>query len=189
MRRIVHLSTLLRRTQNVSLHTTAVRCFAAEPSKAEVMKMLKELREATGAPVKDCKDAVNTSIAEGIFEQSAIFEKAVELLRIRGVATAAKKSGRAANEGLVAVSTKDNMGVLVEVTSETDFTARNESFQRGVGKIAHAALAFSQNQPVGPLDIDKLLKAPVAGGGTVEDTVLALVTAIRENIKLKRAQS
>eukprot|EP00457_Paulinella_chromatophora_P010209 gb/GEZN01010303.1/.p1 GENE.gb/GEZN01010303.1/~~gb/GEZN01010303.1/.p1 ORF type:complete len:361 (+),score=76.66 gb/GEZN01010303.1/:50-1132(+) len=178
---------LSRQTQYGAL-SAASRYFSSAPSKTEIMDMLKTLRERTGAPIKDCKDAINTSIEQGLFEKAGIFEKAVEFLRIKGVATAAKKSGRTANEGLVAVSTKDNFGVVIEVTSETDFTSRNADFQKGVASITQAALSFAKTQPVGALDIKELLKAPL-GASTVDNTIVGLVTAIRENIHIRRAHS
>lgn len=160
-------------------------------TKIQVLPLLKELRERTGAPMGECKDAINTSLSEGLTEKQDIFDKAVAVLRVKGLATAAKKSGRMANEGLVAAETDDNFGVVVEISSETDFTARNEIFQSGVSNITKSALEFARGQPAGVLSLDDLLAAPSTGpnGGTVGDEVTSLVTAIRENIQIRRASS
>ena len=90
--------------------------------------MVKDLREKTGAGMMDCKKALN--------ETDGDIEAAVDWLRKKGLAKAAKKSGRVAAEGLVGVAVEANVGVAVEVNSETDFVARNEDFQALVRGIA-----------------------------------------------------
>src|ERR1700712_2378004 len=94
--------------------------------------MVKDLREKTGAGMMDCKSALN--------ETAGDIEAAVDWLRKKGLSRAAKKSGRVAAEGLVAVAVRGNRGVVVEVNSETDFVARNEEFQALTRTIAAVAL-------------------------------------------------
>src|SRR5215813_5875289 len=95
-------------------------------------QMVKELRDRTGAGMMDCKAALN--------ETGGDIEAAVDLLRKKGLAKAAKKAGRVAAEGLIAVAVAPTKGVVVEVNSETDFVARNEQFQALVKSIADVAL-------------------------------------------------
>src|SRR5213079_2109198 len=101
---------------------------------AEVTAVLvKELREKTGAGMMDCKRALDDSAGD--------IEAAVDWLRKKGLAAAAKKAGRVAAEGLIGVNTKGGAGAVVEVNSETDFVARNELFQQFVRTIGQLALA------------------------------------------------
>ncbi len=102
--------------------------------------MVKELRESTGAGMMDAKKALT--------ENDGDMEAAVDWLRTKGLAKAAKKSGRTAAEGLVAVVVKDGHGVAVEVNSETDFVAKNADFQTMVGSIATAALGVDRSGSV-----------------------------------------
>src|SRR5712672_4369339 len=95
-------------------------------------QMVKELRERTGAGMMDCKGALTETGGE--------MEQAVDLLRKRGLAKAAKKAGRIAAEGLIGLAVEGSQGVLVEVNSETDFVARNDLFQGLVKMIANVAL-------------------------------------------------
>ena len=95
-------------------------------------QMVKELRELTGAGMMDCKSALG--------ETAGDMEQAVDLLRKKGLAKAAKKAGRIAAEGLIAVALEGTKGVVVEVNSETDFVARNDLFQGLVKMIADVAL-------------------------------------------------
>jgi elongation factor Ts len=137
--------------------------------------MVKELREKTGAGMMDCKSALN--------ETSGDMEAAVDWLRTKGLAKAAKKSGRVAAEGLVGVVAEGTRGALVEVNSETDFVARNESFQKMVGEIAKAALGVDG-------DVEKLLAVPYPGSAlTVKDYVTEQVGTIGENMNVRRAGS
>jgi translation elongation factor Ts len=94
--------------------------------------LVKELREQTGAGMMDCKTALN--------ETDGDMEAAIDWLRAKGLSKAAKKAGRAAAEGLIAVMNNDQRAVLVEVNSETDFVARNEDFQKLVSTIGEMAL-------------------------------------------------
>ena len=132
-------------------------------------KLVKELRDTTGAGMMDAKKALT--------ETDGDMEAAVDWLRAKGLAKAAKKSGRTAAEGLVAVATADGVGVAVEVNSETDFVARNADFQEMVGEIAQIA--------TGAADIDAL-KAADMQGKSVEDYVTAKVATIGENMSVRR---
>ena len=131
--------------------------------------MVKELRDSTGAGMMDAKKALT--------ENDGNMDAAVDWLRTKGLAKAAKKSGRTAAEGLVAVAVKDGKGVAVEVNSETDFVAKNADFQKMVAGIADVAL--------GTTDIDGL-KAADMGGKTVEQTVTDAVAVIGENMSVRR---
>ena len=131
--------------------------------------MVKELRDSTGAGMMDAKKALT--------ENDGDMEAAVDWLRTKGLAKAAKKSGRTAAEGLVGVAVEGGKGVAVEVNSETDFVAKNADFQKMVASIATAALAVS--------DVDAL-KAADIGGKTVEQTVTDAVAVIGENMSVRR---
>ncbi|HEY4919073.1 MAG TPA: translation elongation factor Ts [Xanthobacteraceae bacterium] len=133
--------------------------------------MVKDLRELTGAGMMDCKAA--------LAETQGDMEAAGLLLRKKGLAKAAKKAGRVAAEGLVAVKVAGTKGVVVEVNSETDFVARNDMFQGLVKMVAQVAL------DVGP-DVDKI-KAAKAGSVTVEHALADAVATIGENMTLRRA--
>ena len=134
--------------------------------------MVKELRETTGAGMMDAKKALT--------ETDGDFEAAIDWLRTKGLAKAAKKSSRVAAEGLVAVSTSDGKGVAVEVNSETDFVAKNSDFQEMVKAIATAALHVSNT--------DELASASI-NGKTVTDTLTDNIAKIGENMTLRRMQS
>ncbi|AHM05223.1 Translation elongation factor Ts [Roseibacterium elongatum DSM 19469] len=131
--------------------------------------MVKELREATGAGMMDAKKALT--------ENNGDMEAATDWLRTKGLAKAAKKSGRTAAEGLVAVATDAGTAVAVEVNSETDFVAKNAEFQDMVAGIAKAAL--------GAADVDALKTADL-GGKTVEDTITDKIATIGENMSVRR---
>jgi elongation factor Ts len=133
--------------------------------------MVKDLRESTGAGMMDCKAALT--------ETQGDMEAAGLLLRKKGLAKAAKKAGRVAAEGLVAVKVAGTKGVVVEVNSETDFVARNDMFQGLVKMVAQVALE------VGP-DVNKI-KAAKAGSVTVEHALADAVATIGENMTLRRA--
>jgi elongation factor Ts len=134
--------------------------------------MVKELREMTGAGMMDAKKALT--------ETNGDADAAIDWLRTKGLAKAAKKSGRTAAEGLVAVKVDGGKGVAVEVNSETDFVGKNADFQAMVSSIAGAALTVS--------DVDAL-KAADLGGKTVEETVTAAVATIGENMSVRRMAS
>jgi elongation factor Ts len=134
--------------------------------------LVKDLREKTGAGMMDCKRALT--------EASGDLEGAVDWLRKKGLAAAAKKSGRVAAEGLIGVATAPQMAAMVEVNSETDFVARNEAFQNFVETVAKLALE------TGP-DVEKLKAAAYPGTGrSVADELIYLVATIGENMSLRR---
>ncbi|MGP6088415.1 translation elongation factor Ts [Antarctobacter jejuensis] len=130
---------------------------------------VKELREMTGAGMMDAKKA--------LVETDGDMEAAVDWLRTKGLAKAAKKSGRTAAEGLVAVQIDGGTGVAVEVNSETDFVAKNADFQSMVAGIAGAALK---------VDDVEALKAAEVGGKTVETLITDKIATIGENMSLRR---
>jgi elongation factor Ts len=135
--------------------------------------MVKDLREKTGAGMMDCKTALN--------ETSGDVEAAVDWLRTKGLAKAAKKAGRVAAEGLIGLAAEAKQAALVEVNSETDFVARNQNFQEMVRKIASAALTAKG-------DVDKLAAAKYGSGkATVADTIKEMIGSIGENMTLRRA--
>jgi elongation factor Ts len=135
--------------------------------------MVKELREKTGAGMMDCKAALN--------ETNGDMEAAVDWLRAKGLAKAAKKAGRVAAEGLIGLAADAKQAALVEVNSETDFVARNQKFQEMVGAVANAALKVKG-------DVDKLSDAKYADGkATVAETIKEMIGSIGENITLRRA--
>ena len=131
--------------------------------------LVKELRDSTGAGMMDAKKALT--------ETDGDMEAAVDWLRTKGLAKAAKKSGRTAAEGLVAVAVDGGKGVAVEVNSETDFVAKNADFQKMVAGIAQVALGTS--------DVDAL-KAADMNGKSVEQTVTDAVAVIGENMSVRR---
>ena len=131
--------------------------------------MVKDLREATGAGMMDAKKALT--------ETDGDFDAAIDWLRTKGLAKAAKKSGRTAAEGLVAVAVSNGSAVAVEVNSETDFVAKNAEFQSMVAGIAQAALGVD--------DVDAL-KAADMGGKPVETVITDAIAKIGENMALRR---
>ena len=132
-------------------------------------KMVKELRDTTAAGMMDAKKA--------LVETNGDMEAAVDWLRTKGLAKAAKKSGRTAAEGLVGVAVDGGVGVAVEVNSETDFVAKNGEFQAMVADITKVALGVS--------DVEAL-KAADLGGKSVEDVVTAKIGTIGENMSVRR---
>jgi elongation factor Ts len=134
--------------------------------------MVKDLREKTGAGMMDCKAALN--------EAQGDMEVAVDWLRAKGLAKAAKKAGRVAAEGLIGLAADAKQAALVEVNSETDFVARNQKFQEMVSAIAAAALKVKG-------DVDKLAAAKYGSGkATVADTIKEMIGSIGENMTLRR---
>ena len=131
--------------------------------------LVKELRDSTGAGMMDAKKALT--------ETDGDMEAAVDWLRTKGLAKAAKKSGRTAAEGLVAVHVDGGTGVAVEVNSETDFVAKNAEFQDMVAKIAGAA---------GGVEDVEALKAADLGGKSVADTLTDKIATIGENMSVRR---
>jgi elongation factor Ts len=132
---------------------------------------VKELRDKTGAGMMDCKAA--------LAETGGDIEAAVDWLRKKGLAKAAKKAGRVAAEGLIGVAVAGTKGVVVEVNSETDFVARNDQFQKVVRNIAQVALSTGT-------DVEAI-KAAKVDGASVADTLASAIATIGENMTLRRA--
>jgi elongation factor Ts len=133
--------------------------------------MVKDLREQTGAGMMDCKAALEATSGDP--------EAAVDWLRKKGIAKAAKKADRVAADGLIGVARQDGKGVLVEVNSETDFVARNDLFQGLVKMIAQVALSAGS-------DVEAI-KAAKAGSITVAEAIADTVAKVGENMSLRRA--
>lgn len=132
--------------------------------------MVKELRSKTGAGMMDAKKALT--------ESGGDIEAAVDWLRSKGLATAAKKAGRLAAEGLIGIAVRDGRGVAVEVNAETDFVAKNADFQELVRSIAEVALETGD-------DIE-VLRATDLNGRSVEDALTEAIARIGENMTLRR---
>ncbi|MCP5073366.1 MAG: elongation factor Ts [Rhodobacteraceae bacterium] len=132
--------------------------------------LVKELRDLSGAGMMDAKKALTETAGE--------IEAAMDWLRTKGLAKAAKKSGRTAAEGLVGVKVEGGVGVAVEVNSETDFVGKNADFQNMVRGIASAALAVD--------DVEALGGADMGNGKTVSETVTNAIATIGENMSLRR---
>jgi len=136
-------------------------------------QQVKELRDATGVGMMDCKKA--------LAETNGDMEAAIDWLRTRGLAKAAKKAGRVAAEGLVGVTIEGTRGSIVEVNSETDFVARNEQFQAIVGNVATLALEANG-------DVHVLSEMPYPGSGrSVSGELTDAIAKIGENMNLRRA--
>lgn len=135
-------------------------------------QMVKELREKTGAGMMDCKKA--------LVETDGDMEKAIDLLREKGIAKAAKKSDRIASEGMTHVVSNDKHAIVLEVNAETDFVAKNDKFQELVEKLANHLLA------VRPASLEDALKTEIEDGVTVQEYITEAITKIGENISLRR---
>jgi len=134
--------------------------------------LVKELRDKTGAGMMDCKRALGDTDGD--------IEAAVDWLRKKGLAAAAKKAGRIAADGLVAVATSSNVGAVVEVNSETDFVARNELFQDFARSVSKLAVGVDRS-------VEALKSAAFAGNGkTVEGELADLIARVGENLVLRR---
>jgi elongation factor Ts len=137
--------------------------------------LVKDLREKTGAGMMDCKTALT--------ETNGDIEAAVDWLRKKGLAKAAKKSGRVAADGLVGVAVEDLVGVVAEVNSETDFVARNDDFQALVKGVVAVALDKAPH-----VDVLTVLDSHYMGGGTVGEAIANAIATIGENMTLRRVQ-
>jgi elongation factor Ts len=136
--------------------------------------LVKDLRERTGAGMMDCKKALT--------EAAGDMEAAIDWLRKKGLSAAAKKSGRVAAEGLVGVASAPGRAALVEVNAETDFVARNVTFQAFVETVAHTALAVGE-------DLEAIRAAAFPGTGrTVGEELTHLVATIGEHMNIRRAR-
>jgi elongation factor Ts len=134
---------------------------------------VKELREKSGAGMMDCKKALT--------ENNGDMDAAIDWLRTKGLATAAKKSSRTAAEGLVGVAVEGTTGAAVEVNSETDFVAKNEQFQDFVRNVTRLALTAGA-------DVEVLGAAAYPGGGTVTEKLTSNIATIGENQTLRRGK-
>ncbi len=136
--------------------------------------MVRELRERTGAGMMDCKKALT--------ETNGDMEAAIDWLRKKGLSAAAKKSGRVAAEGLVGVASAPNVAAMVEVNAETDFVARNETFQNFVAEVASLALSVGE-------DVEALKAARFPGTDhSTQEELTRLIATIGENMTIRRAR-
>ena len=135
--------------------------------------LVKDLREKTGAGMMDCKNALSAVGGD--------IEAAIDWLRKKGLAKAAKKSGRVAAEGLVGVAVEGPLGVVVEVNSETDFVARNEDFQALVRGIVAVSMDHAPD-----VTVEKVLGGHYPGGATVNEAIANSIATIGENMNLRR---
>ncbi|NQD51004.1 translation elongation factor Ts, partial [Bacillus altitudinis] len=124
-------------------------------------QLVKELRQKTGAGMMDCKKALT--------ETDGDIDKAIDLLREKGIAKAAKKADRIAAEGLTLIKTDGNTGVILEVNSETDFVAKNEGFQNLLNELADHLLAAK------PATIEEAHASKMENGSTVEEHITSAI--------------
>jgi elongation factor Ts len=136
--------------------------------------MVKDLREKTGAGMMDCKSA--------LAETQGDVEAAIDLLRKKGLAKAAKKGGRIAADGLIGLAVSGGKGAIVEVNSETDFVARGDQFQAFVRNVSELALKADG-------DLDRLLAASYPAGGTTQEALTNLIAKLGENMSIRRSAS
>ncbi len=135
-------------------------------------KLVKQLRERTGAGMMDCKKALT--------ETDGDIDKAIDYLREKGIAKAAKKADRIAAEGLVHVEVKGNEAAIVEINSETDFVARNEGFQELVKEIANQILDTK------PESVDALMETKLPNGQSVDEKMKEAISTIGEKLSIRR---
>ena len=135
---------------------------------------VKKLREATGAGFKDCNLAIN--------ESGGDIDKAIEILRVKGISKASKKMSRDAKEGVVAVSGDENKTSVIEVNCETDFVAKNEDFTNFVKELSELNNEKNSN-------LDDLKSSKMKNGDTVEDNVVSLIAKIGEKITIGKAKT
>jgi elongation factor Ts len=138
------------------------------------IEKVKKLREATGAGFKDCNLAIKESAGD--------IDKAIEILRVKGISKASKKMSRDAKEGVVAVSGDENKTSVVEVNCETDFVAKNEDFTNFVKELSELNNLKNSN-------IDDLKSSKMSNGETVEDNIVALIAKIGEKITIGKAKT
>ena len=135
---------------------------------------VKKLREVTGAGFKDCNLAIK--------ESGGDIDKAIEILRIKGISKASKKMSRDAKEGVVAVSGDENKTSVIEVNCETDFVAKNEDFTNFVKELSELNNIKNSN-------IDELKKSKMKNGETVENNIVALISKIGEKITIGKSKT
>ena len=138
------------------------------------IEKIKKLRESTGAGFKDCNLAIKESKGD--------LDKAVEILRVKGISKASKKMSRVANEGVIAVTGDSNKMSLIEVNCETDFVAKNEDFIEFVKELSEIN---NQNDS----NIEELKKAKMKNGNSVEDNLVALIAKIGEKITIGKTKT
>ena len=138
------------------------------------IEKVKKLREATGAGFKDCNLAIK--------ESNGDLDKAVEILRVKGISKASKKMSRDAKEGVVAVSGDEKKTSIIEVNCETDFVAKNDNFINFVKEISEINNEKDSN-------IDELKKTKMKNGSSVEDNLVALIAKIGEKITIGKAKT
>ena len=138
------------------------------------IKNVKKLREATGAGFKDCNLAIK--------ESGGDIDKAIEILRVKGISKASKKMSRDAKEGVVAVSENENKTSIIEVNCETDFVAKNEDFTNFVKELSELNNEKNSN-------VDELKSSKMKNGETVENNIVALIAKIGEKITIGRTKT
>ena len=138
------------------------------------IEKVKQLREATGAGFKDCNLAVK--------ESGGDLDKAVEILRVKGISKASKKMSRDAKEGVIATSGEQNKISVIELNCETDFVAKNNDF------VSFAKELSELNNKIDS-DLDKLNKSNMSNGQTVEDNLVSLIAKMGEKITLGKART
>ena len=138
------------------------------------IEKVKQLREATGAGFKDCNLAIK--------ESGGDLDKAVEILRVKGISKASKKMSRDAKEGVIATSGNENKISVIEINCETDFVAKNDDF-------VSFAKELSELNNQNSSDLEKLNKSKMANGETVEDSLVALIAKMGEKITLGKAKT
>jgi len=138
------------------------------------IEKVKKLREATGAGFKDCNLAIK--------ESGGDLEKAIEILRVKGISKASKKMSRDAKEGVVAVSGNEKKTSIIEVNCETDFVAKNEDFTNFVSELSELNNEKNSN-------IDELKKTKMKNGETVENNIVALIAKIGEKITIGKTKT
>ena len=138
------------------------------------IEKVKQLREATGAGFKDCNLAIKESRGD--------LDKAVEILRVKGISKASKKMSRDAKEGVIATSGDENKISVIEINCETDFVAKNDDF-------VSFAKELSELNNQNSSDLEKLNKSKMANGETVEDSLVALIAKMGEKITLGKAKT
>ena len=138
------------------------------------IEKVKKLREATGAGFKDCNLAIK--------ESSGDLDKAIEILRVKGISKASKKMSRDAKEGVVVVSGDDNKTSVIEVNCETDFVAKNDDFISFVKELSELNNQHNSNQ-------DELKKALMKNGQSVDDNLVALIAKIGEKITIGKSKT
>tara|TARA_X000001036_G_scaffold392180_1_gene390877 strand:+ start:156 stop:1007 length:852 start_codon:yes stop_codon:yes gene_type:complete len=138
------------------------------------VEKVKKLRQATGAGFKDCNAAIK--------EANGDLDKAVEILRVKGISKASKKMSRDAKEGVIAVSGNENKTSLIEVNCETDFVAKNDDFINFVKEVSNLNNVVNSN-------INELKNSKMSNGKTVEDNLVALIAKIGEKITIGKTKT